>query len=80
MTWPEFVDWQLFVADHPLPADLADIHHARMLSTLINVNRGSTTPAVQARDYIVLRGPQPPKAAPAKRPTVAQQIRALLKR
>ena len=75
MTLREFRDWQVFLVEHPLPYELADIHGAMLLSTLVNINRAKDSPVMDARDFLILK---PRDNAPAKpQPTIAQRMKAV---
>lgn len=76
MTIPEFVDWQHFVAEHPLPVDLADIHNAMQMALQANIYRTKDSPPIEPREFLVMRG----RATKAAKPlTQAQRMRAALK-
>ena len=57
MTVHEFLDWHRFAAVHPFPAEIADLHGAQLIATLININRhpDKSEPA-DARNFLILRG------------------------
>lgn len=55
MSVHEFFDWQRFAMVHPFPADIADIHGAQLLALHANINRSSTTPPFQVRDFLLVR-------------------------
>jgi hypothetical protein len=67
ITLQEFVDWQRFALEHPLPADLIDTHCAMLVATLANVNRASNTPAFDPNDFRLMR-PQPARPAAKAKP------------
>jgi len=73
----EFVDWQLFVNQgHPLPADLADIHNAMLMSLVANAWAGKGSPTYAPKDFFVL-GRSVEK--PVEPRTIAERMRAVIK-
>lgn len=78
MTAREFADWQAFAFEHPLPAELLDIHGAMVLAMLANINRAKDAAAFDPRDFMILRPRAPKPTKPTL--TMAQRMKALINR
>lgn len=63
MSMRELRHWSLFYARNPLPMELADLHHANLMSMLANYMRPTGAPLYSPRQFLVMRPPEP--AAPA---------------
>ena len=72
----EFVDWQLFALQHPLPADLADIHNGMLMSLIANAWAGKGSPTHAPKDFFVLGRALEKPTQPL---TIAQRMRAVVK-
>jgi len=74
MSPQEFADWQVFMSVHPLPLDLADIHHGAAMAMLANVNRTKSVAAFEAKDFFVLHRKPPQRA---RTMSIAEQMKAV---
>jgi hypothetical protein len=52
LTSDELEDWLAFAREHLFPADLIDFHGAQLCTLLANINRSSTTPAFEERQFL----------------------------
>lgn len=80
MPLAEFHDWQMFAAYHPFPTDLIDVHFARLLALIANVNRDAQrTPAFDPSSFRLVRDQDDPPPTPERKgPTIAQRMRAVI--
>jgi hypothetical protein len=72
----EYVDWQRFANQHPLPADLADIHNGMLMSLMANAWAGKGSPTYAPKDFFVLGRAQEKRVEPR---TIAERMRAVMK-
>ena len=78
MSERELRDWLAFMAERPLPDELADIHNAMVCAMIANALRGSDQPPVDVAQFLVLRRREPVPDAPKM--TEAERFKMVLGR